>query len=145
MSAPCVQRRAGAGRLTMNPRSLIVSVLALSTIVITACSGAAEEEEEAAQGDEAAVKASEVCEGIRTNYVGVGSITASTSGLRCYDDQGARKDVFPPNSTVFVLNGPTQGGANASRFKVQGRNQAGASIQCWVSKDYLCEGSATGS
>lgn len=120
-------------------RGLVTLLVVPSAVVlVAACAGSTDDDTDGAGADITAAAAG--CKQPDRSYSGPGKVTATTSGVRCYDDKGALAGSMGAQATVTVAPGSTAGSAkNPGRLQVTGTNTVDKKqLTCWLPTTYLC-------
>jgi hypothetical protein len=113
-------------------------VLPTALVLVAACAESAGDDTAGAGADITAAAAG--CTKADGSYTGPGKVTATTSGVRCYDDNGAVVGSMGAQASVTVVPGPKTGaGKNPNRLQVTGTNTVDhKALTCWLPTAYLC-------
>jgi hypothetical protein len=121
-------------------RGLVTALLFSTAFVsVAACAGSSSDDDtDGAGADITAAQAG--CKQPDKSFSGPGKVTATTSGVRCYDDKGAVAGSMGAQATVTVAPGTSAGAAkNPNRLHVTGTNTVDKKqLSCWLPTTYLC-------
>src|SRR5262245_30172483 len=126
----------------MRALTTFVSITVLLSLA-AACAGTADEHSDGSEADITAGQAK--CTKVDRSYTGVAKVTATTTGVKCYNDKGVVVGSMGAQASVTVA-GEVKTGAdkNPGRVKVNGTNTVDKKpLSCWLSTDYLCKGQGT--
>ena len=113
-------------------------IVPTAVVLVAACAAGSDEDADGAGADITAAAAG--CAKASSTYTGPAKVTATTSGVRCYDDDGDLVGSMGAQASVTVVAGAkTAAAKNPNRLKVTGTNTADKKqLTCWMSTTYLC-------